>query len=125
MGPLIKKQRLLARGGASYLALRQWRKGLKPCQLEAFRALKQFEDELFEDLVTKELKDAVVKVYGKLFEAIVPIPGGSSGNARSFSVGYRLNHTCCNNEKPRACGLRAFQNKFLNQVDQALNLCST
>ena len=83
---LISKQRLLARGGASYLALRQWRKDVKPYQLEALTAIKANPGDALEDLVAGEIKVAVVKVYGKLFDCVVPIPGGSSGVERSFSV---------------------------------------
>ena len=83
---LVKKQRLLVRGGASYLALRRWRKELKPYQLEAFHALKSNHDSDFEDLVVAEFKEVITRLYGNLFNALVPIPGGSSGTERSFSV---------------------------------------
>jgi hypothetical protein len=83
---LIPKQRLLARNGVSYLALRQWRKAIKSYQIKALEALKSDVTPHCVDQIADEMATAVTKVYGKLFTEIVPIPGGSSGRERSLSV---------------------------------------
>jgi hypothetical protein len=83
---LIPKQRLLARNGTAYLALRQWRKPIKPYQVKALEAIKLDEMPACVDRVADEIVAAVTKVYGSLFNSVVPVPGGSSGRKRSFSV---------------------------------------
>ncbi len=83
---LIPKKRLLARNGISFLALRQWRKPIKPYQLKAVMALKASEDHVCVNEIALEIVDQVQKVYGNLFTHVVPIPGGNSGRKRSFSV---------------------------------------
>jgi hypothetical protein len=83
---LVKKQRLLARNGCAYLALRQWRKPLKPYQIDALAALKQYTEPRFEVEIAAEMSTAVKRVYGDAFQNIVPVPGGSSGQTESFSV---------------------------------------
>lgn len=83
---LISRKRLLARNGASYLALRQWRKSIKPYQLKALQALKSDEAPSSIETIASELVRQIETVYGKLFNAVVPIPGGSSGRKKSFSV---------------------------------------
>ena len=83
---LIVKQRLLGRNGAAYLALRQWRKPIKPYQLKAIEAIKAFHEHICLEDVASEIATAVQKIYGHLFTVIVPIPGGSSGREKSFSV---------------------------------------
>lgn len=83
---LISKQRLLGRNGAAYLALRQWRKPIKPYQIKAIEAIKAADEHISLEEVAAEMTTAVKKIYGNLFTVIVPIPGGSSGKAKSFSV---------------------------------------
>ena len=83
---LIPKKRLLARNGISFLALRQWRKPIKPYQLKAVMALKTVEDHACVNAIALEIVEQVQKVYGNLFTHVVPIPGGNSGRKRSFSV---------------------------------------
>ncbi len=83
---LIPRKRLLARNGITFLALRQWRKPIKPYQLKAIIALKAVEEPNCVDLIAAEIVEQVHKVYGNLFTHVVPIPGGNSGRRRSFSV---------------------------------------
>ncbi len=83
---LISKQRLLGRNGAAYLALRQWRKPIKHYQIKAMEAIKASDEHISLEEVATEMATAVKKIYGNLFTVIVPIPGGSSGKAKSFSV---------------------------------------
>jgi predicted amidophosphoribosyltransferase len=83
---LIIKKRLLARSGASYVALRQWRKPIKHYQVKALQALKSNEAPSSLDAIAQEIIAQVGSVYGKLFTTVVPIPGGSSGRKKSFSV---------------------------------------
>ena len=83
---LVPKHRLLGRNGAAYLAVRQWRKSIKPYQLKAMEAIKATDEHVSLDNVAAEMAAAVQKIYGNLFTAVVPIPGGSSGKQKSFSV---------------------------------------
>jgi hypothetical protein len=83
---LIPKQRLLARNGVSYLTVRQWRKSIKSHQISALEALKADLSPSCANDIADEMSIAVRKVYGNLFTEVVPIPGGSSGRSRSFSV---------------------------------------
>lgn len=83
---LTKKQKLLARNGVSYFALRQWRKSIKPYQIAAIAALKRSADRPIADLIAAEFEDAVRRVLGASFDYVVPIPGGSSGSEFSLSV---------------------------------------
>ncbi len=68
------------------MALRQWRKPIKPYQLKAIMALKAADEHSCVNLIATEIAEQVQKVYGNLFTHIVPIPGGNSGSKRSFSV---------------------------------------
>jgi orotate phosphoribosyltransferase-like protein len=83
---LVKKQRLLARNSASYLALRQWRKPIKNYQIDALVALKNSLSTPCVELIASQMADAVKKVYGSAFQTIVPIPGGSSGRELNFAT---------------------------------------
>ncbi len=83
---LISRKRLLARNGASYLALRQWRKSIKPYQLKALQAIKSDDAPISIEAIAVEMVRQIESVYGKLFNTLVPVPGGSSGRKKSFSV---------------------------------------
>lgn len=83
---LMRKQRLLARNGCSYLALRQWRKSIKPYQLSALTALKATPEPRFDCEIGGELTAAILKVYGNAFQSVVPVPPGSSGQENGMSV---------------------------------------
>jgi hypothetical protein len=83
---LIVKKRLLTRNGVNYLALRQWRKPIKPYQVDALKALKADKDPSCVQAMADEIVDQVLKVYGNLFTDVVPVPGGNSGRERSLSV---------------------------------------
>jgi hypothetical protein len=83
---LVKKQRLLARKGASYVALRQWRKPIKPYQISALAALKACSDDCFEAEIAEEMSEAIKRVYGDAFSYVVAVPGGSSGQVESLST---------------------------------------
>jgi hypothetical protein len=85
---LISKQRLLERKGCSYLALRQWRKPIKPYQISALTALKASSEPRFESEIGNEISSAITSVFGKAFQYVVPIPSGSSGQKHGLS--YRL-----------------------------------
>jgi hypothetical protein len=83
---LVPKQRLLGRNGVSYLALRQWRQSIKPYQIKAVEAIKSSQDEVCMEVVAGEIVQHIQKIYGNLFTSVVPVPGGSSGTAKSLSV---------------------------------------
>lgn len=97
---LIVKNRILARNGVSYMAVRQWRKTIKAYQIKALQALKSEETSKCADIIAGEIAVQVEKMYGKLFTAVVPIPSGSSGRQRGFAVliaegvARRLNLPC-------------------------------
>ncbi len=83
---LVKRQRLLARNDVTYLAVRQWRKSIKPFQIKALEALKSDEYPTVADAIGLEIVETVSRMYDGIFQGIVPIPGGSSGKERPLSV---------------------------------------
>ena len=83
---LIRKRRLLARNGASYIALRQWRKPIKAHQIDALQAIKTDKSPAIVETIAEEIAQQIEKIYGKLFTHVVPIPGGSSGREASLSA---------------------------------------
>jgi predicted amidophosphoribosyltransferase len=105
---LIEKQRLLARNGCAYLALRTWRKPIKPYQVDALAALKSAPSPAIVERIAEELSNAVTRVYGKAFDTVIPIPPGSSDSSEGLStliarqVSKRLNLDCAEVLLPQA-----------------------
>jgi hypothetical protein len=77
---LVHRPRLLKRKKQPYLAVRSWRKTIKPQQLEALKALKAECPESFVELVAADLADTIVQTYGRVSNCVVvPMPCGNSG----------------------------------------------
>jgi hypothetical protein len=83
---LIVKKRLLTRNGVNYLALRQWRKPIKLYQVDALKALKADKNPSCVQAMADEIVEQAQKIYGQIFDFVVPVPGGNSGRERSLSV---------------------------------------
>ncbi len=84
---LATRLALRQRNDSSYLTVRTWRKPIKTWQLDALRALKAYPPLGAVRAVAAEIKRAVDQVIGVgAFGAIVPMPGGHSGQRNSFSV---------------------------------------
>jgi hypothetical protein len=80
LSTLARKQRLLTRGKQSYLALRSWRKAIKPHQLAALKALKSDPPIGFVDQLASEMVEVIRATYGKVDHAkVVAVPCGHSG----------------------------------------------
>jgi predicted amidophosphoribosyltransferase len=77
---LVHRPRLLKRKKQPYLAIRSWRKTIKPQQLEALKALKTECPESFVELVAADLADTILQTYGRVNHCVVvPMPCGNSG----------------------------------------------
>jgi predicted amidophosphoribosyltransferase len=75
------KRRLMQRKGYSYLAVRTWRKPIKPYQISALKALKTNPSDQLIQRIAGEMQEAVEAVHGLLSTAIVvPVPCGHSGS---------------------------------------------
>lgn len=84
---LVKKRTLHNRNGIDYLTLRSWRTQLKSYQISTLVSLKVTKPAALIRRCTDEIIECVRHVYGDgVITAVVPIPGGSSGDANSFSV---------------------------------------
>jgi hypothetical protein len=83
---LLKKQRLLGRNGCAYLGLRQWRKPIKTYQIEALESLKMHSGSVDISGISAEMTKTIQSVYGKVFQHVVPIPGGSSGRREGLAA---------------------------------------
>ena len=89
---LCKKQRLLGRNGCSYLAMRTWRKAIKEHQISALTAIKAALLPRSVDRIVDEMAGEIMKVYGRGFDAVVPVPTGSSGNPNGLSCSAGTGH---------------------------------
>ncbi len=89
---LIKKQRLLARNGASYMALRQWRKPIKTYQVAAMEAIRRHAVRPLAEVIASEMAEAVKRLFGDTFQTIVPIPRGNYqlGNCLAVQIAETL-----------------------------------
>jgi hypothetical protein len=84
---LVKKRVLHSRNGIDYLTLRNWRAQLKAYQVTSLISLKQSKPLSLIRRAAIEITDAVRHVHGEgVIAAVVPIPGGSSGDQNAFSV---------------------------------------
>jgi hypothetical protein len=99
---LIKKRSLHSRNGCDYLTLRNWRAGQKPYQVATMASLKKFKPKHFFERIAGEIVQQAEQIYGRgVIGCVVPIPGGSSGEAESFSVvlaravAEKLDVPCC------------------------------
>ena len=100
---LRKTQSLHSRNAASYVTVRRWRSALKPYQIAALQALKPVPPKSFLDVVTKEMAETAVHLFGnQTIAAVVPVPGGSCGAGKSLSE-----HLAENLAKQLDCPYRA------------------
>jgi predicted amidophosphoribosyltransferase len=77
---LVHRPRLLKRKKQPYLAVRSWRKTVKPQQLEALKALKAECPDSFVELVAADLAETILQTYGRANHCVVvPMPCGNSG----------------------------------------------
>jgi predicted amidophosphoribosyltransferase len=77
---LVHRPRLLKRKKQPYLAVRSWRKSIKPQQLEALKALKAECPDSFVELVAADLAETILQTYGRVNHCVVvPMPCGNSG----------------------------------------------
>ena len=84
---LIRKTRLLARKGVSYIAVRSWRNSIKTFQIAALTALKRNPPKSFVTAVAREIADVARAQYGgAIIRNVVPVPCGSSGRPDCLSV---------------------------------------
>jgi hypothetical protein len=84
---LPKQPTLKVRNGIAYTVVRRWKSQLKDTQIAAMQALKISSDSVTAEMAAAEIVEMVSKVFvGMKFDSVVPIPGGSSGNAHSLSV---------------------------------------
>jgi hypothetical protein len=84
---LIKKRVLHSRKGVDYITLRAWRAQMKPYQISTLVSLKQTKPEIFIRRAAEEISKAAQLVHGEgVIRHVVPIPGGSSGDAHCLSV---------------------------------------
>jgi hypoxanthine-guanine phosphoribosyltransferase len=84
---LVKKRSLHSRNGVDYLTLRSWRAQLKSYQIATLVSLKSSKPSALVRRCADEMVDAILQVHGEgVIAAVVPIPGGSSGDVNSFSV---------------------------------------
>lgn len=84
---LIKRPTLKARNGITFVVVRHWKAQLKDAQIAAVQGLKLSQNSIGSMLAAREIVDALTSLMPiDCFAAVVPIPGGSSGMASSFSV---------------------------------------
>jgi pyrimidine operon attenuation protein/uracil phosphoribosyltransferase len=83
---LISRPRLLGRHAVAYVALRVWRKPIKPYQIAALVAIKGNDVQTAAKAIAAEFVAHTSRLFGKTFDAIVPVPCGSSGRADCLSV---------------------------------------
>lgn len=100
---LPKQPTLKARNGIAYTVIRRWKSQLKETQIAAIQALKVSSDSMTAEMAAAEIVETVAKLFaGMKFDAVVPIPGGSSGMSNSLSVqigervAAKLNIPCLN-----------------------------
>ena len=78
---LIRRSRVKYRDGIAYHAIRAWRKAIKEEQIIALKALKSRCNISLERVICEDLNAWSQSNFGaKVFDAIVPMPCGHSGN---------------------------------------------
>jgi hypothetical protein len=84
---LTNTRKLATRKSVSFVSLRTWKKSIKDSQIAALRSMKQRTSDLAIRQISIEIAEATLLLHGpKAFEAVVPIPCGSSGKIRCLSV---------------------------------------
>ncbi len=84
---LSRKTTLRHKGGMPFIIARQWKAALKDVQIAALEGLKLKPSKVTVDFIARELSLVVGSVYeGIVFDAIVPVPCGSSGGEGCMSV---------------------------------------
>jgi hypothetical protein len=84
---LTPKIALRNKGDVSFIIVRQWKAALKEVQLSAFEGLKIRPSKVAANMIAQEISTVVAKFYeGTAFNAIVPVPCGSSGTSNCMSV---------------------------------------
>lgn len=92
---LPERQRLLGRNGVTYIGLRSWRKSIKDHQISALSAFKKSPHQEGVSHIASEITEAIKRLYGNVFQAVVPVPCGSSG--RSDCLSMQLGHAVARN----------------------------
>jgi predicted amidophosphoribosyltransferase len=84
---LTKATVLHSKSGQAYISVRKWKAQLKDAQIAALEGLKLEPNFALATLMAKELAETVSTTYaGMKFDAVVPIPCGSSGLQRCLAV---------------------------------------
>lgn len=84
---LVKKRTLHSRNGVDFLTLRTWRGPMKTYQIATLISLKKDKPSELVRRAASELAFAAVHMHGEgNIRCVVPVPGGNSGDDRSFSV---------------------------------------
>ena len=84
---LLRKAALRQKGGISYVVARQWKAALKEVQLAAFEGLKIGPSKVAASQIAYEISIIVSSIFeGMRFDAVVPVPCGSSGTQTCMSV---------------------------------------
>jgi hypoxanthine-guanine phosphoribosyltransferase len=84
---MLKRPALKARSGTSFAVVRRWKPQLKETQIAAVQALKISPNSIAAALAARDIVETLQNLFHSMkFSAVVPVPGGSSGMARSLSV---------------------------------------
>jgi hypothetical protein len=84
---LIRRASLRHKGALSYVIVRQWKAALKDVQLAALEGLKIGPSKVAANQIAHEISFVVSSIFeGMNFDAIVPVPCGSSGTPTCMSV---------------------------------------
>jgi hypoxanthine-guanine phosphoribosyltransferase len=86
MDTLVKKPRLLTRNNLMYVALRTWRKDMKRYQLNALVSMKNSDTTNLANRISTEIAGQLDKLFGRTFDSVVAIPGGSGKQFESLSI---------------------------------------
>lgn len=84
---LPKQPALKARKTISYVVVRRWRSAIKDTQIAALQGLKIGSSEVAAQFAAAEIVETVTKTFsGTMFDYVVPVPPGSSGQENCLSV---------------------------------------
>jgi hypothetical protein len=84
---LVSRPTLLSRGGAPFVAIRRWRSGMKPYQIEAMRQIKRDPPARFVSAVVDDMLSVVLSMLGGgIYRYVAPIPCSRSGRHSCLSL---------------------------------------
>jgi predicted amidophosphoribosyltransferase len=93
MDTLVARPTLLTRHGVPFVAIRRWRAGVKPYQIEALRQLKRNPPAQFVSAVADDILACVDSMMGgRLYGHVAPVPSTRSrpGNSLSLLLAEKL-----------------------------------